>query len=95
MQHAFSKNNMDTTQVLLSKSLMGYCAGKLTKPKLHVATQNCFINAIDHILLGFTSITKPTWDVRRTQEKLVNHSPPACDLQPFLFLCGFMTPVNP
>ena len=45
--------------------------------------------------VGVYRYNKPRWDVGRTQEKLVNHSPPACDLQPFLFPCGFITPVNP
>ena len=29
-------------------------------------------------------VVKPTWDVERTREKLVNHSPTARDLQAFL-----------
>ena len=45
--------------------------------------------------VGVYWYNKPSWDAGRTQEKFVNHSPPACDLQPFLFLCGFITPVNP
>lgn len=45
--------------------------------------------------VGVYRYNKPTWDVGRTQEKLVNHSPPACDLKPFLFPCRFITPVNP
>ena len=47
---------------------MVYCGGKL----------------IENLKSFYKSNRYHTWDVGRTLEKLVNHSPSACDLQAFL-----------
>ena len=62
------------------------------------------INPLLHIFSGTPVVSwrnKPTWDVGRTLEKLVNHSPAARDTIYKLFSCspniprGFITPGNP
>ena len=72
---------------------MVYCAGKLIEnlKLFYKSNRTHFLRVYRH--------DKPTWDVGRTLEKLVNHSHSACDLQAFLVFSQHpkwvITPVNP
>ena len=72
---------------------MIYCAGRLMR-KL----KSYFIKAIDHTFYGFTAVITHVGCCENTR-KLVNHSPPACNLQAFLVFSQHptwvITPVIP
>ena len=57
---------------------------KLQQSFLFTNACHSYFKAIEHLFYEFYRHDKTTWDVRRTLEKLVNHSPAARDLQAFL-----------
>ena len=71
---------------------MVYCVGKL------IGNLKLFIKAIDHTFYGFTGVMTRLGCSENTR-RLVNHSPSARDLQPFLVFFQHpkwvITPVNP